>query len=140
MQYWVRKGLLARSTRPGYTAGSEHLVTREAVDTWVQSARRHKIASIICILGEDQLPLYNRALPGGLIEHYREAGFEVAHISVYDGRTNPLSEQDLNYIWESFRRLPKPVLVHCSAGHDRTGIAINHITARLAEEADAGDA
>ena len=49
-----------------------------------------------------------------------------------------LSEDDLQKIWAAYQALPKPVLVHCSAGIHRTGLAVYYIQKRLSEMA-AGD-
>ena len=131
MPKWIRAGELAISTRPGYRPGAEFSVARDAVDDWVVDVQDAGIASIICLLAGDQLPLYDRALPGGLLGHYREAGFEVAHIPTADGQPEPFTPAQLEAAWDAFRRLPKPVLVHCSAGFDRTGRVVRHILDRL---------
>ncbi len=136
MRTWVQwvdgqEGTLARSPRPGFSSGFEVAVRRESVDRWVEDVRAFGVASIICLLDEDQLPLYNRALDGGLLHHYAEQGFAVAHIPTPDGRTHPYTPEQLDAAWEAFRRLPKPVLVHCSAGVDRTGRVVAHIQERL---------
>jgi hypothetical protein len=131
---WARAGLLARGPRPGYAPGAEFAVGRDAVDAWIADARALGIASILCLLDTDQLPLYDRALPGGLVQHYRDAGFTVAHIPTPDGRTHPYTPEQLEHAWSAFSNLPKPVLVHCSAGVDRTGRIVVHILHRLDEQ------
>ncbi len=131
MPKWILDGELAISPRPGYRPGAEFRVPRATVDAWVEEMRAAGIASIICLLAGDQLPLYQRALPGGLIQHYADAGFFVAHIPTADGQTEPFTDEQLDAAWDVYRRLPKPVLVHCSAGFDRTGRVVDHVLRRL---------
>ena len=121
------------SARPGYLPGEEQAVPTTAVDAWIARVREAGVRSVICLLGDDQLPLYAEALPEGLLGRYRAAGFEVAHMGVRDGLTEPYTAAQLDEAWASFRRLPKPVLVHCSAGYDRTGRVVRHILGRLEE-------
>lgn len=133
MLSWVERGLLAISARPGYRPGAEFGVRRDAVDLWVATVQAAGVASILCLLDRDQLPLYDRALPGGLLAHYEASGFAVGHLPTPDGMGRPYTEEQLEHGWRLFLDLPKPVLVHCSAGHDRTGHVIAHIRRRLAE-------
>ena len=134
MVSWIIEGELAVSSRPGYTPGEERAVPLAAVEAWLGDARRAGVRSVICLLGDDQLPLYAGALPEGLVARYRAEGLEVAHIGVRDGLTEPFTEEQLDKAWASFETLPKPVLVHCSAGHDRTGRVVRHILGRLGAE------
>ena len=131
MPNWVVEGLLATSPRPGYRPGPEMSVHVDDVQRWVEETKAFGIASIICLIGKDQLPLYDRALPRGLIRHYQDAGFEVAHVPTFDGLTTPYTPEQYEQAWQEFQRLPKPVLVHCSAGMDRTFRIVNHILAQL---------
>lgn len=138
MVSWIIEGALAVSARPGYSPGEERAVPLAAVEAWIAKTREAGVRSVLCLLGSDQLPLYAGALPEGLLGRYRAAGFEVAHLGVRDGLTEPYTEAQLNEAWTSFQQLPKPVLVHCSAGHDRTGRVVRHILGRLEMEGTGG--
>jgi protein tyrosine phosphatase (PTP) superfamily phosphohydrolase (DUF442 family) len=132
MPSWVIAGQLARSSRPGYGGERGTPVARDTVDAWLQQVKAMGIASIICFLAEDQLAYYD-GLAAGLLGTYRAAGLSVVHMPAPDLRRPPLDEAQLEDAWQAYRALPKPVLVHCSAGVDRTGHAVEHIRLRLGE-------
>ena len=121
---WVLPELLAKSPRPGYP-GREG-TSKEVVDEWIEDVRAMGVRSIICFLSDHQLAFYSD-LPSGLIQYYRDAGFDVAHIPEDDYKSPPLSEEGVRESVAAFERLEKPVLVHCSAGLARTGMAIDAI-------------
>ena len=131
MVIWIKEGELATGQRPGYKPGAEFAVPRHDVEAWVEEKRQAGIAAILCLLAGDQLPLYTRALPQGLLEFYRESGFEVANVASPDGMGEPYTAAQLEEAWEAYQRLPKPVLVHCSAGHDRTGRIVDYLVRKL---------
>jgi protein tyrosine phosphatase (PTP) superfamily phosphohydrolase (DUF442 family) len=134
MPSWVIEGKLAVSARPGFRPGAEFHVTPDEVESWTQATQEFGIQSIICLLHDDQLPLYRKALPEvGLIGHYERSGFTVHHLPTWDAQTHPFTPEQYEEAWEAFRNLPKPVLVHCSAGMDRTGRIVEHIIRRLSE-------
>ncbi len=124
MVCWVIPEKLARSSRPGYPYTQ---VSREIVDGWIADVRKEGIASIICLLGDDQLSYCSGLPPGDLIGYYGQAGFQVGLIRTKDHQHPPLTDDESARIWESYCRLAKPVLIHCSAGIDRSGAAISYI-------------
>ena len=127
---WVLPELLAKSPRPGYP-GREG-TSKEVVDEWIENVRAMEVRSIICFLSDHQLAFYSD-LPSGLIQYYRDAGFDVAHITEDDYKRPPLSEEGVRESVAAFERLEKPVLVHCSAGLARTGMAIDAILVNKGE-------
>ncbi|MGE0599877.1 MAG: tyrosine-protein phosphatase [Dehalococcoidia bacterium] len=131
MPNWVLEGMIATSPRPGFTPGPELMVHDQVVDDWIAEARKFGIRSVMCLIGNDQLWLYRKAAPEGLLERYRREGFSVCHIPTQDQQTHPFTPEEYEHAWESFQRLPKPVLVHCSAGMDRTGRIVRHILEQM---------
>jgi hypothetical protein len=123
---WVIPGRLARSARPGAPATAETAVDPAAVEAWLGEARALGIGSILCLLSHSQLKPYE-VLPGGLLAHYRRAGFAVGHIPIEDHQTPPIPPEKLDEVVRLYENLPAPLLVHCWAGIDRTGAAVEHI-------------
>ena len=99
---WVLVEKLAKSPRPGYP--ERQGIGTDEVDDWIEEIRGMGIRSIICFLSDDQLPFYS-GLPSGLIQYYRDAGFDVAHIPEDDHKTPPLSEEGVRESVTSFERL-----------------------------------
>ena len=123
---WVIPGRLARSARPGYRGEGGGLVAASEVEGWLADAKALGIRSMLCLLDKNQLNFY-RDLPDGLLQAYRRAGMAVGHVPVEDHQAPPIPADGLEDVERLFAALPKPLLVHCSAGLDRTGAAIEHI-------------
>jgi len=124
---WEIKNILARDKRPGYPKDMN--ISDSEIKRWIENAKNEGIKSIICLLDDKQLKYYDIA--DGLIAYYRNNGMVVAHIPIADYQTPPIAEHALRNILREFKKLPKPVLIHCSAGIDRTGAAIAFIRENL---------
>ena len=135
MVRWVVR--LARSARPGYPCERP---TRDDVENWVKQVEEQGIRSIICLLDEEQLAYYEllELHPDGLLGFYRELGFEVCNIPIKDrpGCTDHITGDMLRRAVDAFHKMEPPVLVHCSAGVDRTGAVVQSILNSLSEGRD----
>ena len=67
MPSWVIEGVLATSPRPGYRPGPEQSVPSGVVEEWLLELQEFGVASILCLIGPDQLWLYRRSVPEGLL-------------------------------------------------------------------------
>ena len=121
---------LYAAARPGYDHGRNRQVSADVVEDWISEAQTIGVKTIVCLLDIQHLRLYE-SMPGGLLNAYRAKGFEVGHIPVVDHQWPSLSENELQRVASLFEQLPKPVLIHCSAGMDRTGTAVKHIKLHL---------
>ncbi|MFH1140644.1 MAG: tyrosine-protein phosphatase [Chloroflexota bacterium] len=127
---WVIEGVLAQSQRPGYPVDRP---SRRKVQEWAGAVLGMGIKSVLCIIDYTQLAHYDRPnLKGGsLFGYYRSLGLKVEHIYAEDYKIPPLSIEELEAAWSAFQRLERPVLIHCSAGKDRTGAAVIYILSQM---------
>ena len=124
---WVKAGVLARGSRPGWWDERDlALVVRE----WTARVRAMGVRSIVCFLSTEELIRFYGTQGVNLFAAYREVGFQLAHIPVTDHEEPPLEATDLFQLRAALASLPPPWLVHCSAGIDRTGCAVKHLVSR----------
>jgi hypothetical protein len=135
---WVIPHQLACAHRPlryhPEFGGSGKDLPKDATEAILEWAKRIKgcgIRSIITLMHPKELDHYN-ALDldsGDLLEFYRKQGFNVCHIPWEDPAYRPPSgrftyKDELSRVrskaLDEFDNLPKPVLLHCSAGQDRS--------------------
>jgi protein tyrosine phosphatase (PTP) superfamily phosphohydrolase (DUF442 family) len=120
---WVETGFLARSYRPCYWDDP----TPSLVQIWLDEVARLEIKSILCLLSQTELEKFYGSQGIDLLAMYRKQGITVGHVPVADWKQPPLSAAEKKSLRAAFQKLPKPCLIHCSAGVDRTGAAVQFI-------------
>jgi hypothetical protein len=103
---------------------------RPLVENWTDRVIAAGFRSIISLLEVAQLERYYvrgglGLHPDGLLGYYCSRGLDVVSIPCTDYQ-QPSNDQ-MRAALEAFRSLPKPVLLHCSAGIDRTAPVAAHI-------------
>lgn len=121
---WAKKHILAHSSRPGYPSKA---VTLKTLNDTITKWKNFNIKSIICLLSNEEINMYYKAIDNDLISYYKKEGFHVFHISIEDYNNPPVSDDDLMIIDKEYQEMQKPVLVHCGAGQDRTGRVVEFI-------------
>jgi len=125
---WQIDDVLAGCARPGWRDTD---VSEDVVAAWVAGVQDKGIGSVVCLLDAQQLGYYSQ-VPGGLLGYYCVQGIAVEGVPTRDHQSPaPLSDDELKAIMKAFRRLARPVLIHCSAGCDRTGAALKYIGTKL---------
>ncbi len=131
---WQVEGVVARAQRPGYPVDRPSL---NRIQAWADAVVGMGIKSVVCIVENNQLAHYYHLKldgDGGLLGYYRSLGLDVVHVPALDHKSPPLNNDELDAVWEAFQRLEKPVLIHCNAGRDRTGAALEYILWHLGED------
>ena len=125
---WLLQYNLARSSRPGFEQTNEKSVSKSVVDRWVLDLKKQGMKSVICLLSQAELDLYSK-VTGGLLGRYLHLNLEAVLIPIPINRDPVLTKEELDRITHAFAVLPKPVVVHCSAGMVRSGAAVRHLAA-----------
>jgi len=120
----VEPEILFRSCRPGYPNRN---VNSEEVDDWIKEAKENNVRTILCLLA-GQLSYYEQSGEDGLLKRYRDENFNVIHRPIDDHISPPVPYKTLERISSDFLTAELPMLVHCSAGIDRTGAVIHYLT------------
>lgn len=116
---------IGRAYRPGY--GSGQLITRLGlVRDWILGVKALGVCSVISLLSEAELRWYEH-LPGGLLGSYQSAGLEAFSIPVPLDTPDVLTRNHLEQLDAAFERLPRPLVIHCSAGLIRSRAAVDHL-------------
>lgn len=113
-----------------------------AVFEWVERVRDFGIRGIICLLSAGELRHYSDLALGAsdLIRFYENEGFAVRHIPWDDPEHNLDSklmhpervQQNREKALHAFDAIEKPVLLHCSAGIDRSSPVAAYIFVKRA--------
>ena len=135
---WVLEGELACSPRPlrkhPVFGGRKPLPpeARAAVILWVRRIVAMGFKSVICLSHGKELQYYSplNLDSDGLLGLYRASGLQVEHLPWPDpaqSRSSAEREQRMALVDSikfmagvAFERMPKPVLLHCSSGIDRS--------------------
>ena len=154
---WVIPGALGCVHRPlrhhpifGRYKKGRHLPSEASghVLEWIVRLKELGIASIISLMHPNELKHYAQLNLGAkdLLEAYRSAGLKVRHIPWDDpahrpGLTDATFNEELERIrgeaLKQFDELPKPVVLHCSAGIDRSSPVAAFIVCARATRPDA---
>lgn len=143
--HWVIPGELACGQRPlrhhalyGGSGKNIEPAAAPLVKKWAAHLQLLGIRSIISLMHARDLSYYERLDLGAstLLDFYKAQGFEVVHLPWEDPHHSKTSPDEVHKTLvairkealQAYNRLPKPVLVQCSAGIDRTAPVAAYIS------------
>ena len=124
-QDWLPKHLLGRACRPGFGSDRQFIPATD-VSRWIAAVKARGVRSVLCLLNEAELGWYAH-LPAGLLGAYRDEGLEAASLPISLNGPGTLTRAELALLDELMLNLPRPVVIHCSAGQVRSRQAIDHL-------------
>ena len=125
---------------PAYGGSARNLSSSATplLKEWVNKIHGFGIRSIICLMHKNELSFYSQLNLGvsDLIEFYRLSGFSVCHIEWEDphhSKTPPAiierkKDEVRRLALRAYDEMTKPVLIHCSAGIQRSAPIAAFIT------------
>ena len=106
-------------------------MSAKKVDRWLQQIRQLGLKSLIVMLTAEEMDSYYPQLGQRLLDYYRDAGFKVRNIMTQDSGGIVSLPVLGDRAFAAFKALPKPVLVHCNAGLERSKFVIRAILESL---------
>ena len=95
---WAIKGTLAGGPRPRRRIKPLSQVSKSVVDGWIRQMKAKGIRSVICLLDNAQLRLY-QTLPTDLMSYFRSCHLSAEHIPVRNYQHPALSASQLKKVW-----------------------------------------
>lgn len=108
------------------------------VQAWVHRVVTGGFRSVISLLEEAQLDRYYvrgglNLHPHGLLGYYESQGLQVKNLPCTDYQRPP--KERMAQALDAFHHMPHPILLHCSAGIDRTAPVAEYIFSKSANAA-----
>ncbi|HUV85380.1 MAG TPA: hypothetical protein VMV86_06680 [Methanosarcinales archaeon] len=117
---WEVEGVLMTSSRPGYPDVS---VSAPEIKAWVDSVKKLGIKSVICLLDTPKVAFYN--IKTSLVNFYKVHGLDAIWLPTIDHKE--VDWQVMSKALTFFNISEGPVLIHCSAGLERSVVVAEHI-------------